>query len=93
MGFVIVDREGEVLESDFVNKSFTKEHTFVRHVKDLRAAKKIVNMDEGIVLNLKNIPENAKSIILLAKFNTVGKYNEEQESKKVKYASYGLEFY
>jgi hypothetical protein len=33
-------------------------------------------MDEGIVLNLKNIPDNAKSIILLAKFNNVSKYND-----------------
>ena len=50
-------------------------------------------MDECVVLNLKNLPENAKSVILLAKFNNVGKYNEEQENKKVKYASYGFEFY
>jgi hypothetical protein len=35
-------------------------------------------MDEGIVLNLKNMPDNAKSVILLTKFNNVGKYNEEQ---------------
>ncbi len=67
-----------MIESDFTKKSFTKEHTFAKHVKDLRVAKKVVNMDEGIVLNLKNLPENAKSVILLTKFNNVGKYNEEQ---------------
>jgi hypothetical protein len=50
-------------------------------------------MDEGLVLNLKKIPENAKSIILLAKYDNVAKYNDENENKKVKYASYGLEFY
>ena len=67
-----------MIESDFAKKSFSKDHTFARHVNDLRAAKKVVNMDEGIVLNLKNLPENAKSVILLTRFNNVGKFNEEQ---------------
>ncbi len=56
LGFIIVDKEGEVVESDFAKKSFTKEHTFAKHVKGLRAANKLVNMDEGIVFNLKNLP-------------------------------------
>jgi len=50
-------------------------------------------MDEGIRLNLKKVPDNTKSIILLTKFNNVAKYNDEQENKKIKYASYGIEFY
>lgn len=50
-------------------------------------------MDEGILLNLKSIPENVKSVILLTKFNNVNKYNDEGENKKVKQASYGLEFH
>jgi hypothetical protein len=53
---LIVDKEGEVIETDFAGRSFTKEHTFAKYVKDLRAAKKVVNMDEGIVFNLKNLP-------------------------------------
>jgi hypothetical protein len=32
-------------------------------------------MDEGVVLNLKNVPDNAKSVILVARFNNVAKYN------------------
>lgn len=47
-------------------------------------------MDEGINLNLKKVPQNAKSIILLAKFNNVSKYMDEQINKNVKYASYGM---
>ena len=50
-------------------------------------------MDEGLILNLKKLPENTRSIILLAKYDNVAKYNDENENKKVKYASYGLEFY
>ena len=33
-------------------------------------------MDEGININLKEIPAKAKSIILLTKFNNVSKYND-----------------
>lgn len=34
-------------------------------------------MDEGIIFNLKRVPENTKSIILFTKFNNVNKYTEE----------------
>jgi len=78
LGFAVIDRDGEIIESEFAQKSFIKDHSFAKHIKNLRVAKKVINMDEGIMLNLKNVPENAKSVVLLARFNHAGKYNEEQ---------------
>lgn len=93
LGFLLVDREGDIIETDFADKNFDKVYSFARHVKGLRMARNVVNMDEGIQINLKCIPDNVKSVVLLTKFNNVNKYNDEGENKKVKHASYGLEFY
>jgi len=42
----------------------------------LRVKKNALNVDEGILFNLKSIPENAKSLILFTNFNNVDKYND-----------------
>lgn len=33
-------------------------------------------MDEGIVIDLRNIDEKVKTIIFLSKFNKIDKYND-----------------
>lgn len=50
-------------------------------------------MDEGITINLAKVPENIKSIIVLNRFNEAQRFRAEAEAKKVKYASYGAEFW
>jgi hypothetical protein len=50
-------------------------------------------MDEGITVNLAKVPENIKSIVVLSRFNDAQRFRNEIESKRVKYASYGAEFW
>lgn len=47
-------------------------------------------MDEGIVIDLRNIDEKVKTLIFLSKFNKIDKYNDEGENKKIKFSSYGI---
>lgn len=50
-------------------------------------------MDEGIVLNLSQVPEKIKNIVFLLKVADVQKLKAESELKKIKYATYGVEFW
>ena len=50
-------------------------------------------MDEGLVINLAKIPQKVKSIVLLSKFDDVQRFRAEAEAKKIKYSTYGLEFW
>ena len=50
-------------------------------------------MDEGIVINLEKVPEKAKLIILMNKVPEVQKFKVETQMKKIKSASYGIEYW
>lgn len=50
-------------------------------------------MDEGLVINLAKIPQKVKSIVLLSKFNDAQRFRAEAEAKKIKYSTYGIEFW
>lgn len=49
-------------------------------------------MDEGLAVSLAKVPENIRAIMILLRFNEAHRLRGE-EAKKVKYASYGAEFW
>jgi hypothetical protein len=50
-------------------------------------------MDDGIVINLAKVPEKIKCIVLVSRITDVQRFRGEGEAKKIKYASYGVEFW
>lgn len=59
----------------------------------LRDARKPVNMDEGVIVDLSHPREDGTTIIFGLRLDDVLQYTKPQNQLAVKYLSYGLEYY
>ena len=92
-GLLCFDKEGEIIDDLLFDKLPEKYKGFARRESGLRSARETVNMDEGIAVNLAKVPDNIKAILLVGRFGEAQRLRGEAEGKRVRHASYGVEFW
>lgn len=88
---LVFNKNGDVVESQAVGEnSQSKIFGFDGKMRDpLRQ----VNMDEGVIIDLPEIKEEAMKIVLAVRIPDVASLAKPENQSSLKYSSYGLEYY